>query len=78
MRRTIHIHPDAVRELYLIPRGIAGELTKLIRALETDPTPANSQPSPGRPGRHEFQALEYVVVYEISEEKITILVIDEI
>lgn len=77
MRKTLYMHPDAIRELYRIPRGVAGELTKVIRLLEVDPTPANSTPAPGRPGRHYLTALGYIVEYEIEEEKLTILVIEK-
>lgn len=76
MRRTIHIHPDALREIYLIPRGAAAELTKLLRALETDPTPENTTPVPGRPGRYELRALGHVTLYEVGETRINILMVE--
>ena len=77
MRRTIHIHPDALREIYLIPRGAAAELTKILRTLETDPTPNNATPLPGRPGRYELRALGYVTVYEVGETRINILTVEQ-
>ena len=77
MRRTIHIHPDALREIYLIPRGAAAELTKVLRALEANPTPDNATPAPGRPGRYELRALGYVIVYEVGETRVNILMVDQ-
>ena len=76
MRRSIFLAPRAIRDLYAIPRGVAGELTKALRVLETDPTPDNSTPIPERPGRHELLLLDYMAVYAVEETRIVILTID--
>ncbi len=77
MRRPISIMADAVPELYSVPRGIAADLTASISLLADNPTPENSQPAPGRPGRHELRAHGYIVTYSIGDEKITIWAITE-
>jgi hypothetical protein len=77
MVRTLFMHPDTMRELYGISRGIVGDLTQAIRVLETNPTPDNSLPDPGRAGRRELRALGYVVTYALEEKRIVILFVEQ-
>lgn len=76
MPKPIFIHPDALGYIYQIPRGVAADITQAIRALGKNPTPANATPIVDRPGRHELWVQGYVVTYEVTAAKITILVVD--
>lgn len=75
---TLFIHPNALRGLYAIPRGVAGELTAAIRMLETDPTPPQAISVLGRSNRYELRLTGYVAVYQLDEEqrKVTLLLVE--
>lgn len=77
MVKTIFIDPDALQELYAIPRGTVAEVTRAIRALQANPTPPGSTLIADRPGRRHILVQGYTITYQITGEKIVILAIDQ-
>lgn len=66
---TARYDPDAVRGLYRLPRGVAGEVTEAIRRLLTNPTPPDCKPVEGRTRTYRIYPADHSVEYEIVEEQ---------
>jgi len=66
---TAHYGPNAVRGLYRLPRGIAGEVTEAIKQLLTNPTPPDCEPVQGRERTYRIHPAGHTVEYEIMKEQ---------
>lgn len=69
MRWTPRYDIEAVRAIYTLPRGVAGEVTAAIKNLLTDPQPPGSEPVPGRDQTFQIQVHGHRVEYELMAEQ---------
>lgn len=77
MRWTLHFDREAVQKIYKIPREIWQEAKPVLLSLQDEPFPENAQPDEEDPSRL-WIALpgDYVVTYEIVDEKHIVKIID--
>ena len=57
--------PAAIQGLYLIPRGIAAEVTAAIKALADNPQPPGCEAVPGRENTYRIMPAGHTVEYEV-------------
>ncbi|MCB0111874.1 MAG: type II toxin-antitoxin system RelE/ParE family toxin [Caldilineaceae bacterium] len=69
MRWTPRYDVEAVRAIYTLPRGVAGEVTEAIKTLLSDPRPPKSEPVPGRDQTFQIHVQGHRVEYELMEEQ---------
>jgi hypothetical protein len=69
MRWTPRYDVEAVRAIYTLPRGVAGEVTDAIRQLLVDPRPPKSEPVPGRDQTYQIHVQGHRVEYELIAEQ---------
>jgi hypothetical protein len=69
MRWTPRYDVEAVRAIYTLPRGVAGEVTEAIRHLLVDPRPPESEPVSGRDQTYQIYVQGHRVEYELLVEQ---------
>jgi mRNA-degrading endonuclease RelE of RelBE toxin-antitoxin system len=73
---TISVDARAVRGLYALPRGVAGQVTDALEALRSDPIPADVEPVEELQNTYQLAVADHIVEYEVVAEKRLIKVLN--
>ena len=71
---SVLIKPSAAKELETIPRKDRGRIIRKVRALAVNPRPMGCEKLSGRE-QYQLRQGRYRVVYSISDEEQTVLVV---
>jgi mRNA-degrading endonuclease RelE of RelBE toxin-antitoxin system len=63
---TIVVHPNFIKALYQIGRGLAGDISDVLELIASDPT-RFGVPIPDKPGFYRCKLIDHVLIYEVDQ-----------
>jgi mRNA-degrading endonuclease RelE of RelBE toxin-antitoxin system len=75
-RRQIRVHPGAHQALLAAPKPTRRQLLRAIDGLATHPQPSEAMTLADLPGGLRLPVGDHQVVYTVTEQEVTVLVID--
>ena len=75
MAYQVYILPAALRQLAKLPLSIQDQIQQRMDALADDPRPPGTKALAGQKGFYRIRAGDYRVIYQIKDEKLTVLVV---
>lgn len=75
MAYQVSILPAALRQLAKLPRPVQKRIQEQVDTLADNPRPRGTKVLKGQQGLYRLRVRDYRVIYQIKEERLTVLVV---